>query len=264
MQQLKCGAASRATLEMSVACSAAVSMEHTACPSLCLLATRCRGRPAHMEHLSDRNFVKILEYLSIARNNGLEMIARRLSLQVFYETQPGVIYTIASVSFVIDVYQSSIKVYFVDSSLQSSLSYVEKYMNYYFARHKYKTLYFILRYLMKCEGEPSACSLECRGVMCECIFTDSPSVVHSFRNPKEVPRHHIFTHRRGEHTSLPGSSLADLKARGEARMATTIDGDDVVADTSGSVYVNGTRNAPMAYLYKRGADLEMCYDFIMK
>lgn len=217
-----------------------------------------------MEHLSDRNFVKLLEYLSIARKNGLEMIARRLSLQVFYETQPGVVYTIASVSFVIDVYASTIKVYFVDSTLQNSLFYVEKYLNYYFARHKYKTLYFVLRYLMKCEGEPGDCSLSCKGMVCECIYTDSPGVVYSFRNPKKAPSHHIFMHRRGEQTTLPGSSPAELETRGENRMATTIDGDEVIVDVSSGIYVNGSRNSPMTYLYSKGVDLEMCYDFIMK
>lgn len=217
-----------------------------------------------MEHLSERNFVKVLEYMSIARNNGLEMIARRLSLQVFYETQPGVIYTIASVSFVVDVYADSIKVYFVDSTLQSNLFYVEKYMNYYFARHRYKTLYFILKYLMKCEGEPSTCSLACKGVICECIYTGNSGVVHSFRSPKKAPSHHIFTHRRGDCTTLPESSMTDLKARGEVRVATIINGDEVVADTSSGVYVNGTRNGPITYLHNKGIDLEICYDFIMK
>lgn len=217
-----------------------------------------------MGNLSDNNFVKLLEYLSIVRNNGLEMIARRLSLQIFYETQPGVIYTIASVSFVIDVYLSSIKVYFVDNSLQSSLFYVEKYMNYYFARHNYKTLYFILRYLMKCEGETSVCNLLCKDTICECIFTDSPGVVYSFRDLKDTMCYNIFTHRKEEQITLPGTSLRDLRARCADKMTTTIDGDEVVVDISRGVYINGVRNGPVTYLYNKGVDLEMCYEFIMK
>lgn len=217
-----------------------------------------------MESISEKNFMKVLEYSSLLGKNDLSLIAQRLSLQLFYETQAGVMYTIASTSFVIDVYAKSIRVYFVDDSLQNALCYVERYMNYYFARSDCKALYFVLRYLLRCEGAKSLCRATACGIVCECIFTEHPGVTHTFSELRKMDGYNIFTHRTGVLPVMPATTIAALHAGEVVKVEATVDGNKVVADKKGDVYVNGVRSAPITYLFKKGLGIKFCYDFIMK
>lgn len=216
-----------------------------------------------MEHLSEKNFVKLLEYISFVKRNGIELIAKRLSLQVFYETQVNVVYTVASTFFVIDVYPKLVKVYFVDKKLQENLSYVERYMNYYFKKYDYKMFYFILRYLTKCENTKGSCEKAPSEIVCSCIYTENPGVFYTFNELKEINAYNIFVHREEPAPEYLDVNIQSLEHYHKPKELSIKD-DRILIEKNGTVYLNGKRCGFMSYLFRKGMDIFFCYYLTVK
>ena len=164
----------------------------------------------------------------------------------------------------IDVYEGSIRIHFVDEGLQNTLQYIEEVINNYFRRRDNRNLYFTVRYLKLCEERGGACGLKPTGETCRCIAAENPSVPHSFAEIKRMEKYNIFTHAENvSFTPLP-RSISDLRRDNTERAELVLAGKSIIADISGSVYIDDERNGAMSHLFKKGLDIEACYEFVCR
>lgn len=214
-----------------------------------------------MKELNENSFIQVLESSVVAEKNYLAIIAERLSLQMFYETQPGVFFTIGSRLFVIDIYSEHIKLYFVDEELQTKLSYIEDYMNYYFEKRNYKALYFVIFYLVKSEeNQKNDCRLTCKGTICDCIFTNNPGLFYSFDELRKMENYNIFTHKKNALIFTPKITIQSWKKYKPEFLEISMKGENIKIDSLGNAYVDNKRNSVLSYMFHKGLDIELCYD----
>lgn len=205
-----------------------------------------------MKHLS-----KLLDYATFKNENIIPEIAKHLSLEIFEETEPGIIYTLASDHFVLDIFQDKTQILFVDETLNSILKHVDDYFNHFYSKRDYKTLYFLLRYLTLCKERSSTnkCDIENNKgrMVCDCLFSEEPSVPYCFDDFFKKGALNIFNHSADFNVKfvIKNGENAYLRI-----------GSDLINVVEKDIFINGNKNGPMSYLYKKGYDLEFCYKII--
>jgi hypothetical protein len=182
--------------------------------------------------LQEEVLLKVLEHKRVAEGDLYRLVCSVLGLQYFAEQNT---HTLSAMSFITDIFGSTVKITFVDEWYNNHFRYVEFYLSDCIRRRDYTRFYYYLRMFTRLENGNSELVEANTGGECSCVTTGAYCIdpsLDAIASCGSDAIYNIYTHRLEYHMYLSGFLLpipASGSAACEVVTATNLYGDSVEA-----------------------------------